>query len=207
MKSSKNKLDLANNKKVLLCEHKRHTAHHVAIASAYYSRGGTWIWGTPQRWGTPHPRLGYSPSKVGVPPHPRLGTPSSKVGVHPPIQGWIGYPPIQGWIRYPLIQGWIGYPTPPPIQGGIGTPPSKAGLGTPPPESEQTFPSINITFPRTTYTGGKILYLDLDSDKFDLDLIKNYQTENNMDMNVMINNITIWTLNQLPLKRHWIKAF
>ena len=42
--------------------------------------------------------------------------------------------------RYPpptTVQGWIGYPSPP----------QKV--------NRQTFPSINITFPRTTYAGGK----------------------------------------------------
>ena len=127
------------NKKVLLREHKRHTARRIAVASACYSRGEVpgvppppWRWGTPLSKGgvspTPCPRLGY------LPVHPRFG--------YPPVQGWgtplykagSGYPPIQGWIGYPPRQGWI-------------------GMGYPPKVNRQTFPSINITFPRTTYVG------------------------------------------------------
>ena len=91
-------------------------------------------------------------TETGYPPHPRLDwdPPLSKAGLGPPpIQDWNGEPPpIQGWIGTPPIQDWIG--TLPPLskaEGWIGT--------TPPPEvNRQTFPSINITFPRTTYAGG-----------------------------------------------------
>ena len=69
-------------------------------------------------------------------------------GVPPPIQTWDGVPPYpdlgQGTPHHPDL-GW-------------GTPPlPKPGTGYPPPPmvNRQTFPSINITFPRTTYAGGK----------------------------------------------------
>ena len=130
----------STNKKVLLCECKRHTACCIAIASACYS-GGTWRWGTPPGDGVPPcPRLGYPPwrwgtplSKVGVPSE--MGYPLFKVGVPP--QRW-GNPPIQGWGTPPSKAGSGPPPCPrldwvPPSQGCIRTPLlSKAGLDTPP---------------------------------------------------------------------------
>ena len=64
-------LKTVRNKKVLLCERKRHTAHHVASAhSAVLSGGG----GCPGHGG--YPILGKPPARSGVPPpRPGLGYP------------------------------------------------------------------------------------------------------------------------------------
>ena len=121
--------------------------------------------------GVPHPvRVGGTP---GTPPPSRPG-----MGYPPTIQTWDGVPPtIQTWDGVPpTIQTWDGVPStiqtwdrvpPPPSRPGTGYPPTQTwdgvppypdlGRGTPPPPmvKRQTFPSINITFPRTTYTGGK----------------------------------------------------
>ena len=81
------------------------------------------------------PRMGYSP-------------PPSNLGWSTPShQTWDGVPPIH--------QTWDGVP--PTIRPGMGYPlPSRPGTGYPPPMvNRQTFPSINITFPLTTYAGGK----------------------------------------------------
>ena len=91
-----------------------------------------------------HPDLGW-----GIPPphHPDLGwgtlLPSrSGMGYPPVIRPGMGYPP-------PPSRPGTGYPAPPPpIQTWDGVPPP------PPMVNRQTFPSINITFPRTTFAGG-----------------------------------------------------
>ena len=93
----------------------------------------------------------------GEVPHPVMvggaGTPSSHgqrgtPGTPPTIQTWDGVPP-------PTIRPGMGYPRT--IRPGMGYPPHNPdlGQGTPPPSmvNRQTFPSI--TFPRTTYAGGK----------------------------------------------------
>ena len=70
-----------------------------------------------------------------------------------------GYP-SQTCDRVPFLDLRPGTPWPGPgiplLPGpACGTPPPP-GPGTPPPKvNRQTFPSINITFPRTTYAGGK----------------------------------------------------
>ena len=82
------------NKKVLLRERKRHTAHRVASARyAALSNGGGG--GTPSNpgWGVPHPVLYW-----GV-PHPVLA------GGYPVLAG--GYP-IQSWPGGYTIQSWLG---------------------------------------------------------------------------------------------------
>ena len=71
------------------------------------------------------------------------GVPPSNLGWSTPLSGRMGYPP----------SGKIGVC--PPL-GGKGVPPSETGdwLGYPP-EDRQTFRSINITFPRTSYATDK----------------------------------------------------
>ena len=88
-----------NNKKVLLREHKGHTARRVA--SARYWGGGT---PSSHGWGYPpnHPDL------AGVPPPTTIQTWSRGVPQVPPSPsrpGW-SYPP-------PPIQTWLGYPPSP----------------------------------------------------------------------------------------------
>ena len=108
------------NKKVLLCERKRHTGCHVASTPSVVQMGGTpsqvqvqtgstpsLAGGYPQGvpparpgWGTPHLDLvrGYPIPGQGTPP-PRLvgGTPHPRLdGVTPPP------PPIQCWMGVPL---------------------------------------------------------------------------------------------------------
>ena len=126
-----------NNKKVLLRERKRHTARRVA--SARYAKGG---YPVPGPGGVPHHRSGGR----GV-PHPRsagtLGTP------HLPDLGW-GTPPGQTWDGVPPPgQTWDGVP--PPARPGMGYPPPPASV------DRHTDSCQNITFPRTTYAGGKKL--------------------------------------------------
>ena len=100
------------NKKVLLRERKRHTAHHVAstpyvVLTGYpppdLAGGGVPDLGTPQ--GTPLP--GYPPTRV--PPH--QGT--------PPRLDLVGYPPPQ-WLAHGILGNvpkhygiWDEYPPPP----------------------------------------------------------------------------------------------
>ena len=117
----------------------------------------------------------------GAVPHPVLagGYPIPGLGGGYPIQSWPGRYPIQSLLRgvpqgtphpdlgwgTPLCQldkvplpsrprmgmpppvSWMGYPPPPPGPG--------MGYLPPPMVNRQTFQSINITFPRTTYAGGK----------------------------------------------------
>ena len=98
------------------------------------------------------------------------GTPSSYDGGGTPSSHGGGYPSSHGggYARYPSSsrpgQGVPRYPPPskpgkgyPPTRPGTGYPHPDLGQGTPPPPmvNRQTFPSINITFPRTTYAGGK----------------------------------------------------
>ena len=164
----------SKDKKVLLCECKRHTTCHVA--SACYAVGGypiqSW-WGVPHPimvgggypiqswWGVlkvppTHPDLARGYPRYPPPHHPDLGWgthhhPDLRLGTPPPSKPGMGYPPHhQTWDGVPLtIRPGMRYPPPPPDQGWS-TPPS-------PMVNRQTFPSINITFPRTTYTGGKNL--------------------------------------------------
>ena len=87
MKGTPNNRKFTPNKKVLLCECKRHTAHSIASdCFADQSPDG----------GVPHPIL-----DLGVPqgtPHPDLGlgTPCQQDGV-PPIWNWDGAPPPPVW--------------------------------------------------------------------------------------------------------------
>ena len=146
------------NKKVLLREHKRHTAHF--IASACYAGGGTpsQVWGVPclrsrrgtlsQVWGVPHLRFrGYPvPGLGGTPSQVWGGTPSLVWGVPHPRSGGYPVPAPGGFPRYPPIPdlGW-------------GTPPGQTWDGVPPPTSVDRYTDWcqNITFPCTTYAGGK----------------------------------------------------
>ena len=98
-----------------------------------------------------------------------MGSPSTKIfprSEHVSSQIWCqkifpllrpgNYPPPQSKTGNPP---WPGPGTP----LDLGAPPD-LDLGPPPPQrvNRQTFPSINITFPRTTYAGGNKLSLTLD---------------------------------------------
>ena len=131
------------NKKVLLRERKRHTARRVAIASPCYSGGGGSL---DKKF---FPSLNMYQAKSGVknfslywdqvpPPGPETGYP-------PWTWDWV---PPQTWDQVP-----------PPTWTWTWDPPH-LDLGSPPKVNRQTFPSINITFPRTTYAGGNY-YLPL----------------------------------------------
>ena len=86
---TKNGMKIIEDKKVLLRERKRHTAHRVAVASACYSGGG--YYGYPPTWDgiTPLPGPG-----MGYPPYLDLGW-----GTPPPTRAWDGVPPYLdlGW--------------------------------------------------------------------------------------------------------------
>ena len=106
-----------------------------------HSKCSLWWWGITQS------------SNGGGIPHPVMmgGTSSS--------HGWEGYPIQSWWGGVPPIQSWPGMGYPPPSDLGRGTPPPPLDLGqdNPPPPpivNRQTFPSIIITFFRTTYAGG-----------------------------------------------------
>ena len=108
-------------------------------------------WGTPQTWdgyphsagwgtlplgsgmGTPHLDLGW-----GTSPSAGWGTPHLDLGWGIPAWTWDGVPAHldQGWGNPPPPVSWMGYPPQPMV-------------------NRQTFPSINIALPRTTYAGGK----------------------------------------------------
>ena len=146
-----------HNKKVLLCEHKRHTARRVA--SARYAalshgwRGVPLVPPTIQTWsgGYPppsRPGMGY-PTQTwdGVPPPSRPGVryppPPSRprTGYPPSRPGW-GYPgyspphhPDLGWGTWPRPE--MGYPPPRP---GMGTPPPRPEMGYPPPRPGTGYP-------------------------------------------------------------------
>ena len=86
-------------------------------------------------------------------------------GCPPPPRPGMGYPPPSdlGWGMPPPSRPGMGYPPPPPpSRPGMDVAPLptiRPGMGYPAPPpppmvNRQTFPSINITFPRTTYAGG-----------------------------------------------------
>ena len=179
------------NKKVLLCEHKRHTARRVAIAISCYSRGG----GPSTK--NFFPSLNMYQAKSGVKNFslylgegsldkkffPSLNMYQAKSGVKNFSLYWGGVPwqkiffrsehvSSQIWCQkfFPLLRP--GTPPPenlrpgtpplnlrpgtPPKIWDLGPPPKNLRPGTPPPKvNRRTFPSINITFPPTTYAGGK----------------------------------------------------
>ena len=95
------------------------------------------------------------------------GTPSQVPGGYPIPGLGVPHPDLvrgRGYSRYPLPRNGMGYPFPLPGPGmgypprpKIGYPPGQTWDRVPPPrpQCEQTFPSINITFSRTTYAGGK----------------------------------------------------
>ena len=140
---------------------------------SWWGEGGTPIqswWGVPKGT-THHPDLargypGYPPTIhtwTGVPPH------------HPHLAGSWGTPSLSR-VPLPLSRPGMGYPTQTwstPTQTCDRVPPwPRLGMGSPltwdrvpctqtwdwiPPQTmvnRQTFPSINITFPRTMYAGG-----------------------------------------------------
>ena len=131
------------NKKVFLRERKRHTARRVAIANQLFRGGGggggvslyknffcqsehvsSQIWC--QKF---FPLLGGGGGGGGGP--------LTKIF----LSVWTCIKPDLVSKIFPFTE--TGYPPPPP---GPGTPPPKV--------NRQIFPSINITFPRTTYAGG-----------------------------------------------------
>ena len=161
---------IENDKKVLLRERKRHTARRVVstpsvVLPGYPPGGGTWS-GTPlgvpgqvPPQGYPDPRGGYPVRYTpGGVPGPPWGVPSQV----PPRGYPVRYPP--GGSGYPL--GGSGYPP-----GGVPdrVPPAASwhsgkcckalwDMGTPPVDRQidgWTDACQNITFPRTTYAGGK----------------------------------------------------
>ena len=73
----------------------------------------------------------------------------------PPLKIWDLGPPQKSETWDPPPKIWdLGPPTP--RKSETWDPPENLRHGTPPPKvNRQTFPSINITFPRTTYAGGK----------------------------------------------------
>ena len=109
-----------NNKKVLLHERKRHTAHHISRTRYAVPRGGglkiqSWMRGNPSRsWpgGTPVPG-GVPPSqdRDGVPPP----TPpcQDRDGVCHPQKGHWTSGSIMGWRYYVMDMGYIPPPPPP----------------------------------------------------------------------------------------------
>ena len=147
------------NKKVLLHEHKRHTACHVAstpyvVLTGYPPiltwPGGYVTWvppqpGYPPGQCTPHPDLARG---VGV---PDLGTPSARVPPQP------GYPPGQG-TPLPGYPPWLdlaGYPPPLWLAHGIlGNVAKHYGIWVTPPRCELTNKVKLLPSRRTTYAGG-----------------------------------------------------
>ena len=115
----------------------------------------------PSWWGEPHQVMGGIPSSHGC------GGTWDGVPLHPDL--WWGTPLPQTWNRSPPDLGQrtphpdLGWGTPPHQDLGQCTPPHPdLGWGTPLPTQTldgvfETFPSINITFPRTTCAGGKNL--------------------------------------------------
>ena len=117
------------NKKVLLCERKRHTASRVASARyAALCNGGARTWGTPSlTWGTP-PGHGVSPPWHGVPPQ-TWGTPQPEMG-YPLPRPEMGSPLPRPEMEYPPRPG-MGYSPYPDLRWG--TPLPRPGTGYPPP--------------------------------------------------------------------------
>ena len=91
----------------------------------------------------------------------------------PPSLGWMGYPHPEMRVAPPHPAGggtpsWAGWEYPPPVRlDGVppilrwGTQPIRPDYPIPhpagwryPPVDRQTFPSVNITLPRTSYAGG-----------------------------------------------------
>ena len=120
------------NKKVLLSERKRYTAHRVSNAPRYAGGGGV-----------PGPRLGWYPVQGQGVPSPRSGGgyPVPGLGGRYPVPGPGGYPIPGLGGRYP-IPGQGGGPHPDLVRGvGLrwGTPPD-LGMGTPLAEPEMGCP-------------------------------------------------------------------
>ena len=159
------------NKKVLLRERKRHTAHRVA--SARYAALSSGWGGVPHPRsgvGVPHPRVRGYPGQVlmvgGTPglgvPHPRGvpwsgldggGVPHPKVGVpRPGLDGGTQVPPPS---RPRQGVPWV----PPPSRPGQGTsprmgyPPSRPGWGTQPQTWDPT-PDLGWGTPHHPYLDG-----------------------------------------------------
>ena len=119
------------NKIVLLHEHKRHTARHVASAHSAALCPNGYVGATPiQSWGsTPILSQGgvsFSHNWIGVPPSGRMGVPLlGRMRVLPSGSHWVlpvsrwGYP-HKDWMGYPCIRTWWGYS--PSYMGGWGYP-------------------------------------------------------------------------------------
>ena len=152
--------DLCVNKKVLLCERKRHTTRRVVSTPSVVLPG----YPPPSRV-PPHPDLaggctwpGYPPGRVPPSPPSWPGRGGGTWPGYPPSQGTppAGYPPILTWLGggtwpgYPPRLDLAGYPPTAPWHSGkcckalwdMGTPPW-LDLA-PPPRCGQ---SENITFP------------------------------------------------------------
>ena len=152
-----------SNKKVLLCERKRHTDRGVSSTPSVVP--------VPRGGGGTHPALdgGYPHpwTDGGTPPHPRLDVvpPSLSLdgGTPPSKAGWGNTPSKAGWGYPPSKTGW-GYPTSPSSDGGIilfkagwGYPLAGPDRGTPRPLCGQTDGQTHVkTLPsrRTTYAVG-----------------------------------------------------
>ena len=164
------------NKRVRLCERKRHIARRVA--SVRYADGGypiqpLWGGGTPSSHGggggtpssTPHhPDLAREVPWIPPPSRPGQGVPRVPPSSRP-SRGYPRYPPtIQTWPGIPQVLphpdlGW-GTPHHPDLdRGSPGYPPHHPDLGwgnTPPPVEVWTdTQSENITFPHPSDAGGK----------------------------------------------------
>ena len=121
------------DKKVLLRERKRHTAHRVASIPYVVLTGYPPGQGTPPARVPPWP--GYPPARVSpparVPPQPgyppwpgyppNQGTPPGQGTPQPGYPPWSGYPPKPGYPPRPGYPPWPGYPP------GQGTPLDLAG--------------------------------------------------------------------------------
>ena len=137
------------NKKDVLRERKRHTARHIAsTCCAALSPGGG---------------RGVVPNAVqrgggGVTPIQSIwgGVAHSSLRGYPHFQAGWGTPCQAGW-GYPLVR----LDAPPPSLSGVLFPPPPSGwMGWGYPHvDKQTFPSINITFPGTSYADAKNLLL------------------------------------------------
>ena len=158
------------NKKVLLREHKSHTAHRLAALSPDLQTGG--VPPSSRDMGVPHPIPtgeevppsspdGAYPSSrdMGVPyPIPTGGgvPPSSPDGAYP-IQSWMGVTPciLNGGYRLLICEGGIpsswpvmGVPpvsqmgTPPPVRTGWGTPNQPDGVPSAMVDKVKTLPSV-----------------------------------------------------------------
>ena len=165
-------LKILSNKKVLLRKRKRHTARRVVstpsvVLPGYPPPGEGYLTRVP-------PQVPRGGTRVRSPPRGYLG--GYLTQVHPPggvpdpgppgggpgtPPGGSGYPP-GGYLGQvpPRGGGGSGYPPPPLPHGILGNVAKHYGIWVPPPPVDRqidgwTDACQNITFPRTTYAGGK----------------------------------------------------